>query len=136
MTLTGTTANLNAALATLVYRGNLNYGGPDTLTVNAKFGSVTATAASVAINVVSAAQQAANLQAQVSALQTAGVLNGALATLLKTTIALQGNVVDILRVTAFIIEVDILQLAHILTSAQANALLAPADTLLLSVTRR
>ena len=136
VTLTGTTANLNAALATLVYRGVLNYSGGDTLNITATDGAVSATPASVAITVVSAAQQAANLQAQVSALQTAGVLNSGMATLLKTTLNLQGNVGDIVRVTAFLVEVDILLLTGILTPAQANALLGPGNILLLSVTRR
>ena len=33
LTLSGTQAQINAALATLSYQGTLNYNGPDTLTV-------------------------------------------------------------------------------------------------------
>jgi hypothetical protein len=54
VTLTGSTANLNAALATLLYRGGLNYSGADTLSLTASGGS--SAQASVAITVVSVAQ--------------------------------------------------------------------------------
>ena len=67
MTLTGSTADLNAALATLVYRGGLNYSGADTLSLTLGNGSFSSNA-SVAITVMSAAQQAADLEAQVNAL--------------------------------------------------------------------
>jgi large repetitive protein len=62
LTRSGGTANLNAALATLVYRGILNYSGSDSLRITARDGSLSASPDSVAINVVSAAQQAADLQ--------------------------------------------------------------------------
>src|SRR5262249_8925925 len=75
VTLIGTIADLNSALETLVYRGDLNSSGGDTLVLAASddFGSGLST--SVAITVKSAAQQAADLQARVSALKAAGVLN-------------------------------------------------------------
>ena len=67
VTLSGNVADLNAALATLVYRGSLNYSGSDTLTVTADDGALE-TSGSVAITVLSAAQQAANLRALVQSL--------------------------------------------------------------------
>src|SRR5262249_23629550 len=72
--ISGNIANMNAALACLVYRGCLNYSGSDTLNITASDGSLSSSA-SVALTVLSAAQQAANLQAQVAALRNAGLLN-------------------------------------------------------------
>ena len=39
MTITGTAAEINAALAGLTYPGNLNFNGPDTLTVTTADGT-------------------------------------------------------------------------------------------------
>src|SRR5262249_44243941 len=75
VTLSGGAAALNAALAGLAYRGGLNYSGTDTLSIGVSDGGLS-TSASVAISVKSALQQAADLQAQVRALQAAGALNG------------------------------------------------------------
>jgi hypothetical protein len=130
--LTGTTANLNAALATLVYCGVHNYRGGDTPSITASDGSVSATPASVAINVVSAAQQATAQQAQVIALQTAGVLNEGQANSLIVKLNLKGKNRDIGKVQAFLNEVQ----AGLPTPSQADAVLAPANILLLRVTRR
>jgi hypothetical protein len=105
VTLIGSTANLNPALASLVYRGSLNYSGADTLQITANDGSLSASPDSVAINVVSAAQQAADLQAQVSALQTAGVLNQGRANSLIVKLNLRGNSGDVGKVQAFLNEV-------------------------------
>jgi hypothetical protein len=74
VTLSGGIANLNAALATLLYRGNLNYSGADTLNISVSDGSLS-TNGSVAITVRSAAQQAADLRTQVTVLRTTGVLS-------------------------------------------------------------
>jgi hypothetical protein len=136
VTLTGTTANLNAALATLVYRGNLNYSGGDTLNLMATGSGVSATPASAAITVESIAQQATNLQARVSAFQTAGALNQGQANSLIVKLNLVGNNGDIGKVQAFLIEVTADLQAGILTQAQADALLGPGNVLLLGVTRR
>jgi hypothetical protein len=136
VTLTGTTADLNAALATLGYRGSHDYSGGDRLSVTAADGGVSATPAGVAISVVSAAQQAASLQAQVSALQTAGVLNQGQANSLIVQLNLQGTSGDISKVQAFLSHVADFLSAGILTQAQANALLGPGNILLLSVTRQ
>jgi hypothetical protein len=124
--------NLNAALATLVYCGVRNYSGGDTLSITASDGSVSATPASVAINVVSAAQQATALQAQVIALQTAGVLDKGQANSLIVKLNLKGNNRDIGKVPAFLNEVQ----AGLLTPSQADALLGPGNILLLRVARR
>jgi hypothetical protein len=136
LTLTGSTANLNAALATLVYRGSHNYSGGDTLSLTATDSGVSATPASVALTVESIAQQAANLQSQVSALQAAGVLNQGQANSLIVKLNLKGNNGDIGKVQAFLDEVRADRSAGVLTQAQADALLGPGNILLLSVTRR
>jgi hypothetical protein len=136
VTLSGTTTNLNAALATLVYRASHDYSGSDTLSITATDGSVSATPATVAINVKSIDQQAVDLQALVSALQTAGVLNQGQASSLIVKLNLKGNTGDIGMVQAFLNEVAAYVNAGILTQAQADALLGPGNILLLSVTRR
>jgi hypothetical protein len=157
--LSGSLANLNAALATLVYRGTLNYSGSDTLRLTASDGSLS-TQARVALNVESAAQQAAALKAQVRALQAAGVLHKGQAHSLIVQLNLKGNHGDagkvrrILnkvkasppgvsrarrrpgRVQKFLNKVHALLKAGVLTPAQADALLGPGNILLLSVTRR
>src|SRR5262249_7792856 len=53
VSLFGTVADLNAALATLVYRGVLNYSGSDTLSITASDGSFN-TSGSVSVTVKSA----------------------------------------------------------------------------------
>jgi hypothetical protein len=136
VTLTGTTANLNAALASLVYQGGHNYSGDDTLSLTAADSGLSAAPASVALTVVSIAEQAANLQAQVSALQTAGVLNHGQANSLIVKLNLKGNNGDVGKVQAFLNEVADFLHAGILTQAEADALLGPGNILQLSVTRR
>src|SRR5262249_1296506 len=54
VTLSGSIADLNTALASLVYRGSLNYSGSDTLNIGVSDGSLS-TSGSVAISVKSAA---------------------------------------------------------------------------------
>jgi hypothetical protein len=136
VTLIGTTADLNAALASLVYRGSHNYSGGDTLSLTATDGGVSATPASVAITVESIAQEAADLQAQVGVLQAAGVLNQGQANSLIVKLNLRGNNGDVGKVQAFLNEVLADVNAGILTQAQADALLGPGNILLLGVTRR
>jgi parallel beta-helix repeat protein len=136
VTLTGTAANLNAALATLVYRATHNYSGGDTVSLTATDSGVSATPASVPINVVSVDQQAAALQAQASALQTAGVLNEGQANSLIVKLNLDGEHGDIGKVQAFLNEVEAYVHAGILTQPQADVLLYYGNILLLSVTRR
>ena len=123
-------------MATLVYRGVLNYGGSDTLSLTAIDGGLSATSASVAINVVSAAQQAADLQARVSALQTAGALNKGQANSLIVKLNVKGDNGDIGKVQAFLNEVQADLNAGILTQAEAAPLLYWGNILLLGVTRR
>jgi hypothetical protein len=135
VTLSGGSAKLNAALATLSYRGGLNYSGRDTLWVAVSDGSLSA-GGRVAITVKSAAQQAAALRARVTALQTAGVLNPSLSLLLAATLDLQGNATDVARVNEFLQGVRMLRGLGILNAAQTEALLGPGGVLLLSVTRR
>jgi hypothetical protein len=138
LTLTGTSADLNAALATLTYLGGHDYSGPDTLNLNVSDvsdGSLN-TSGSLAITVQSPAQQAAALQALVTGLQAAGALNQGQANSLNVKLNLKDNNGDIGKVQAFLQEVADLLAADILTQAQANTLLGPGDNLLLSLTQR
>jgi hypothetical protein len=135
VSLSGGIADLNAALASLLYRPALNYSGPDQLAVTASDGLET-TAASVAIRVKSLAEQAVDLQAQVNALRDAGVLNRGQANSLVVKLALQNYTGDVGRVQAFLNEVAALLQAGILSQAQADALSGPGTVLLLGLRRR
>jgi hypothetical protein len=135
VTLVGSMNDLNAALASLTYLGDHDYSGADALNVTVSDGSQS-TSNSVAITVKSIAQQAADLQLQVAALQAAGVLTQGQANSLIVKVNLKGNHGDVGKVQAFLDEVSDLLSAGILTPAQANALLGPGNILLLSVTRR
>src|SRR5262249_31392011 len=130
--LVGTAANLNAALASLVYRGSLNYFGSDTLSVALTNNGFTFSAG-VTINVVSIAQQDASLKAQVQAFLTAPVLTASQASILLAALSLQGNNGDVGKITSFINDVNGYVNSHALTKAQANALLGPANILLLGL---
>jgi hypothetical protein len=127
--LVGTAASLNAALATLVYRGSLNYFGSDALSVALTNNGFTFSA-SVAINVVSIAQQDANLKTQVQALLTAHVLTASQASILLANLSFQGNKGDVGKITSFVNDVNGYVNSHVLSKAQANALLGPANILL------
>jgi hypothetical protein len=129
VTLSGSISDLNAALAGLVYQGNVHYSGSDTLGITATGGSFS-TQASVAITVRSAAQEAADLQAQVNALYAAGVLNRGQANALTVKLRPQGNGGDGGRVQSFLNQVEAWLAAGILTAAQADPLLAAGQTLL------
>jgi hypothetical protein len=135
VTLCGSIADLNAALSGLVYRGGRNYAGTDTLSITASDGSLSK-AGGVAIAVKSASQQASDLQAQVSALRAAGVLNGTQANGLLSKLSLKGTTGDIDKVQSFLAQVQTFLSAGVLTQAQADALLGPGNVLLLSVSRR
>src|SRR5262249_40885165 len=89
-----------------------------------------------AFTVESPAQQAADLQAQVAALQKAGYLNKGQANSPVVKLKLKGNNGDIGKVQAFLDEVQADVAAGILTPAQAAPLLYYGNILLLSVTRR
>jgi hypothetical protein len=129
VTLSGSISDVNAALAGLVYQGNLHYSGSDTLGITATDGSLS-TPASVAITVQSVAQEAANLQDQVNALYAAGVLNKGQANALTVKLRLQDNGGDSGRVQSFLNQVDAWLANGILTAAQADPLLAAGQTLL------
>jgi len=136
VTLTGTTADINAALATLVYLGDLNYSGGDTLVLKATDGFRSGFETSVAINVVSAAQQATALQALVSTLQTSGVLNQGQANSLIVKLDLKDNAGDIGKAESFLNQVAAYLNAGILTQAEADELAYWGNILLLGVTQR
>jgi hypothetical protein len=138
VTLAGSAAQLNAALKSLMYLPNHDYSGADALSITVSDGSLK-TSGSVAITVESPAQQAADLQAKVAALQAAGVLNQGQATSLIVKLNLQGNSGDADKVQSFLQEVNDLITSLTLTQAQASELsdlLGPGNTLLLSVTGR
>jgi autotransporter-associated beta strand protein len=135
MSLSGSQAALNAALASLLYRGALNYSGPDLLTITASDGLDT-TSASVAIRVKSLAEQAAELQARVNALRDAGVLTRGQANSLVVKLNLHGNNGDVGRVGALLHEVDALGNAGVLSPIQAEALRAAGNVLLTGLRRR
>jgi hypothetical protein len=84
--------------------------------------------------VVSVAQLDATLQAQVTALQSAGVLNKAQANSLFVDLNPQGNQGDIASVQAFLKEVQADVAAGILTQAEADALLGLGNALLQGLT--
>ena len=133
--LSGSLADLNAALGGLVYRADLNFGGADVLNITASDGSLSTTG-SVDITVKSAANQAADLQALVHALRNAGALNGGQANSLYKKLELKGNNGDHGKVNSFLNEVAALRQAGILSQGQADSLSAPGNKLLNSVTRR
>jgi hypothetical protein len=135
VSLTGRIDRVNVALATLHYRGVLNYSGPDQLNITASAGDLSAMV-DVAIMVESATEQAAALQSEVAALQVAGVLTRGQAKFLIGELNLQGTGGDVTRVEAFLTEVNALLEAGTLTKAQAIGLLDAGNTLLLSVSRR
>jgi hypothetical protein len=133
--LAGSIANLNTALASLAYLGGHDYSGPDKLNISVSDLSLNISG-SVVIAVESPAQQAADLQAQVTALQKKGVLNGGQANSLIVKLNLKGNNGDIGKVQAFLSEVNDLVTAGILNPAQAKALSDPGNNLLLSLMRQ
>jgi CSLREA domain-containing protein len=133
VTLSGSLADLDDALAGLVYQGNLHYSGSDALNITANDGSLS-TQAGVVITVQSVAQEAANLQAQVNALYKAGVLNQGQANALNVKLRLQGNAGDVSRAQSFLNQVEAWLAAGILTPAQADTLLAAGQSLLAGLT--
>jgi autotransporter-associated beta strand protein len=135
VSLSGSQAALNAALAGTIYRDVLNFSGLDVLTVTANDG-LDVSSASVAIRVKSLAEQAAELQVQVAALQSTGVLNKGLANSLIVKLNLKDIHGDIGRVRAFLFEVEALLGAGVLSPAQADALVGPGNILLTGLSRR
>jgi hypothetical protein len=135
VTLSGSLADLNPALASLVYCGGRNYSGTDTLRVTADDGSLSASG-EVAIAVQSASDQAAYLRSRVNEQKAAGVLSKGQANSLTVKLALKGNVGDAGKVQAFLNEVAAYQSAGILPTADAQTLLELGNVLLLSVKRR
>jgi fibronectin-binding autotransporter adhesin len=135
VSLSGSQAALNAALASPIYRDVLNFSRLDVMTVTASDG-LDVTSASVAIRVKSLGEQAAGLQGQVAALQSTGVLNKGQANSLIVKLNLKDNHGDIGRVRAFLFEVDALLSAGVLSPAQADSLLGPGNILLTGLSRR
>jgi hypothetical protein len=109
--------------------------GADTLNITASDGTLSSSG-SVALTVKSAAQQAADLRAQVNALQAAGVLKKTQANILLGELDLKGNSGDIGKVQSFLNDVAGYLKSGVLTQAQADSLLGPGNILLTSVTRR
>jgi hypothetical protein len=135
VTLNGSIADLNVALASLVYRGNLNYSGGDTLQIAASDGSLS-TNDSVVIAVISATQQTSDLKTQVTALRTSRVLTKRQANKLLDHLKLKGNTRDPGKVQKLLTGIANLGNKGVLTQAQQDALVGPANILLLSVTQQ
>jgi hypothetical protein len=133
VTLSGSSADLNLALASLVYRGSLNFSEADTLQVSVSDGELS-TAGSVAINVQSWAQQAADLSALVDQLVADGALNEGQGKALKLN--LKDNNGDAGKVQAFLNQVNDFVLQGILDEEDAESLRNLGNLLLLGVTRR
>jgi hypothetical protein len=133
--LAGGADQLNAALKSLMYLPNHDFRGTDKLNISVNDLSLNVSG-SVTITVESPAQQAADLEAQVTALQKKGVLNSGLANSLIVKLNLKGNNGDIGKVQAFLSEVNDLLTAGILNPAQAKALSDPGNNLLLSLMRQ
>jgi hypothetical protein len=134
LTLVGASANLNVALASLVYLGSKGYSGSDALSVTLTQNGISFNA-SVAITVVSIAQQDTALQAQVMALP-AGTLTLKQANKLLAELSLQGKSGDIGKIGSFINDVNGYLNSPVLTQEQAealDALLGPANILLLGL---
>jgi hypothetical protein len=142
MTFKGTLSAINAALGTLSYLGNLDFAGADTLTVvtndlgNRGSGGARTDTDTVAIQVLSARQQAALLETQVKGLMASGVLSKEDGQSLLATLALKGTSGDIDKVTSFRDKVRQLRDGGILSPAVSQALLDAAAILLTGVTRR
>jgi CSLREA domain-containing protein len=135
VSLSGSIADLNAALATLSYRGGLNYSGDDLLNITVGDDSLS-TSGRVAIHVKSAAEQAADLQGKVDALYATGVLNKGQDTSLDAKLRIQDNLGDAGKVQAFLNQVAALFQAGILNQDQADGLSGPGRILLQSVSIR
>jgi hypothetical protein len=139
--LVGSTSDLNAALATLTYLPAHDYSGPDALSVGVNDSGRSASGR-VTITVKSITQQAADLQAKVLALTVPPAPNvppphnAGQANSLIVKLNLIGNAGDIDKVQSFLTQVQDFLAAGILTQTQADSLLGPGTTLLLSVTRR
>jgi hypothetical protein len=126
-----------ADLGRLTFEPGLNFSGRVTFRYTASDGTAyAATAATVTLDIRSAAQQAAAQQAQVEALRVAGVLNKGQANALTVKLNLKGNNGDAGKVQSFLDQVRNFLAAGLLTQAQADALLGPGTALLLSVSRR
>jgi CSLREA domain-containing protein len=135
VTLSGSIVDLNAALANLVYRGNPNDSGADTLNITVSDGNQS-TGGNVALTIKSAVQQAADIQAEVTGLQTAGVLSKVQARKLLQVLNVKGKQSDQGSVSKFLRQVAKLLAEGVLTQKQADALLGLGNTLLLGVSRR
>lgn len=135
VSLSGSQMELNAALASLLYRPLLNYSGADVLAVKASDG-LEITSASVAIRVKSVAEQATDLRAQVNALRDSGMLNVGQANSLVIKLILRGNDGDVGRVQSFLMEVNALLHAGILSPAEADALRVAGSALLTGLIRQ
>jgi hypothetical protein len=112
----------------------VNLGGNTVFSASVIASTLNVSGNAIVQTVVSVAQLDAALQAQVTALQSAGVLNKAEANSLFVDLNLQGNQGDIASVQAFLKEVQADVAAGILTQAEAAALLGLGNTLLLGLT--
>jgi hypothetical protein len=136
VTLTGTQAQINATLGAadgLTYRGGLDYSGLDALTMTTTdAGGLTDTDV-VAIEVLSAQQQAELLMAIMSDLGDDGVLTGGQENALVKKLSFLSGPNGAQAVQAFINQVNGMVNAGMLTQLQADDLIASAQSILASM---
>jgi len=136
LTLTGTQAQINATLAAasgLTYLGGLDYNGLDALTMTTTdAGGLTDTDV-VAIDVLSAQQQAALLMAIMSDLGDDGVLTGGQENALVKKLSFLSGPNGAQALQAFINQVNGMVNAAMLTQLQGNDLIASAQAILASM---
>jgi hypothetical protein len=112
----------------------VNLSGNGVLSASVIASTINVSGNAIVQTVVSVAQQDANLQAQVTALQGAGVLTKAQANPLLIDLTLKGNQGDVASVQAFLALVQADLKAGILTQAEAAALLGLGNALLEGLT--
>jgi VCBS repeat-containing protein len=136
VTLTGTRAQINATLAAaagLTYLGGHNYSGLDTLTMTTTDAGGLSDTDAVAIQVLSAQQQAAALAAAIADLGAGGTLSGGQVNALVKKLGFLSGPNGASTLRAFINQVGGLVNAGVLTREQGDALTDAAATILASL---
>jgi FG-GAP-like repeat/FG-GAP repeat len=136
VTLTGTQAQINATLAAadgLTYLGGPDYSGLDTLTMTTTDAGGFSDTDAVAIQVLSAQQQADAIAAFIADLGDGGVLNGGQENALITKLGFLSGANGAAVLQAFINQVNGMADAGIVTQQQRDELVAAAQSLLASL---
>src|SRR5262249_39271129 len=120
------------ALASLVYQGSHDFSGAATFSLTLSAGGISPKSRE-ALNPVSIAQQDANLNAQLTALLNAVVLRTRHANPVLAGLIPQANNGHVGKIGGFTNDVNGYLHSHVLTPAQATAVLRPANILLLGL---